>query len=228
MTALMVLFLVAMAVALHGQLTEGLEQIKRIEKDRTDTIRSCVNDIRSLTSAPEFKGVVVKDSSIEFGPLAEFRHDGNDLNESQQKFLRQFVPKVLQVATHKSLPKAWPRVVVDGYASQEGCCICNLNLSFKRFSAHSCAFSSTPRALWPWTWSSVSNSLPVFPRGRPRLCLRRCSAVRKAGVSSFVWSSGSPTQKQAGLTRRRAPTSGGTRMQGAPRIQNEGQRTSSP
>lgn len=131
MTALMVLFLVAMAVALMA-VTEGLEQIKRIEKDRTDTIRSCVDDIRSLTSAPEFKGVVVKDSSIEFGPLAEFRHDSSDLNEIQQRFLRQFVPRVLEVATHKSCQAWLKRVVVDGYASQQGSYLYNLNLSFKR------------------------------------------------------------------------------------------------
>ena len=64
--------------------------------------------------------------------MAEFRHDSSDLNEIQQRFLRQFVPRVLEVATHKSCQAWLKRVVVDGYASQQGSYLYNLNLSFKR------------------------------------------------------------------------------------------------
>ena len=47
MTALMVLFLVAMAVALMG-VTQGLRKIEEARKDRAETIQSCITDIDQI------------------------------------------------------------------------------------------------------------------------------------------------------------------------------------
>jgi len=112
MTALMVLFLVAMAVALMA-VTQGLREIEQEKKDRDETIRACITDIERITQRPEFKGVMVRGHAIEFGSLAEFKKDGNDLTSERRVFLRRFVPKVLEVARHESCqrpPRKLPEV----------------------------------------------------------------------------------------------------------------------
>lgn len=131
MTALMVLFLVAMAVALMA-VTQGLRKIEQEKKEREESIKACVADIESITQKPEFKDVKIRGHTIEFGSLAEFPNRGNDLTPSQRIFLRNFVPQVLDVARHKSCDKWLKRVVVEGFASQVGSYLYNLNLSLER------------------------------------------------------------------------------------------------
>lgn len=131
MTALMVLFLVAMAVALMA-VTQGLREIEQEKKERDETIRTCITDIDLITKKREFKGVQVRGYAIEFGSLAEFTKNGNDLTSERRAFLRRFVPQVLEVARHESCQKWLKRVVVEGFASQEGSYLYNLNLSLER------------------------------------------------------------------------------------------------
>jgi len=148
MTALMVLFLVAMAVALMA-VTQGLADIKKKEQARQETIGTCMDDIRNLTQAEQFKGISVKGYSIEFGTLAEFKNDDHRLDPSQERFVRAFVPKVLEVARHKSCEQWLKRVVVEGFASQVGSYLYNLNLSFLRSQRILCVIldSQAPDAL---------------------------------------------------------------------------------
>ena len=131
MTALMVLFLVAMAVALMG-VTQGLRKIEETRKDREETIQSCIADIDQIAQKPEFKGVKVRGQTIDFGSLAEFRKNGNELSPERMAFLRSFVPQVLEVARHPHCQKWLKRFVVEGFASQEGSYLYNLNLSLAR------------------------------------------------------------------------------------------------
>ena len=131
MTALMVLFLVAMAVALMG-VTQGLRKMEETRKDREDTIQSCIADIDQIAQKPEFKGVKVRGQTIDFGSLAEFRKNGHELNPERAAFLRNFVPQVLEVARHPNCQKWLKRFVVEGFASQEGSYLYNLNLSLAR------------------------------------------------------------------------------------------------
>jgi outer membrane protein OmpA-like peptidoglycan-associated protein len=131
MTALMVLFLVAMAVALIG-VTQGIRRIEAQKQLREDSIQSCVTDMVQVSQRPEFRGVKVQGQTIEFGSLAEFRKGGNDLSPERQHFLRSIVPHVLDVARHDSCKTWLKRVIVEGFASQEGSYLHNLNLSLER------------------------------------------------------------------------------------------------
>jgi outer membrane protein OmpA-like peptidoglycan-associated protein len=131
MTALMVLFLVAMAVALMA-VTKGLVKIKQEGQAREETINSCMVDMQEIVTGDEFKGVVIRGYSIEFGTLAEFRNDDHRLDPGQEHFVRAFVPKVLEVARHDTCKQWLKRVVVEGFASQIGSYLYNLNLSFLR------------------------------------------------------------------------------------------------
>jgi len=142
MTALMVLFLIAMAVALLA-VTQGLAQVEAEKMNRQNTIAFCIKNIQQVASRREFKGVVISGHSIKFGTLAEFRLGRNDLRPKQADFLRDFVPKVLDVARQKSCDQWLKRVVVEGFASQEGSYLYNLNLSFQRSQRILCVLLDT-------------------------------------------------------------------------------------
>ena len=131
MTALMVLFLVAMAVALMV-VTQGLRSIEDKRKEREESILACIADMEKITRRPEFRGVKINGQTIDFGPLAEFKKNGNQLSEDRMEFLRAFVPEVLDVARNPQCQKWLRRYVVEGFASQEGSYLHNLNLSLER------------------------------------------------------------------------------------------------
>jgi len=147
MTALMVLFLVAMAVALMG-VTQGLRTMEEARKGREDSIASCIADIEQIARQPQFQGVKVRGQSIDFGPLAEFRKNGHELSPERMAFLRQFVPQVLEVARHPHCQQWLKRLVVEGFASQEGSYLYNLNLSLARSQRVLCVLldASAPNA----------------------------------------------------------------------------------
>jgi hypothetical protein len=131
MTALMVLFLVAMAVALMA-VTQGLKRVEAEKVARQEAIKSCMADFAALASKPEFRGVTVTENAIEFGPLAEFEKRGHDFTAERRSFLRRFVPQMVEVARGGNCGKWLRRVVVEGFASQEGSYLFNLNLSLQR------------------------------------------------------------------------------------------------
>lgn len=149
MTALMVLFLVAMAVALiavtHSERTKGAA-----EKERQDTIDSCISDIKSLTDLPEFRGVSIRGYSIDFGTLVLFGNDKHTFESStHDHFVRKFVPRVLDLARSKKCDTWLKRVVVEGFASQTGNYLYNLNLSYLRSQRVLCVLldSKAPDAI---------------------------------------------------------------------------------
>ena len=131
MTALMVLFLVAMAVALMA-VTSGLARIKSEGQARGQEISGCMVDMKKLAEEREFAGVEIRGYSIEFGKLAEFKNNDHRLDPAEERFVRAFIPKVLRVAKQPQCDKWLKRIVVEGFASQVGSYLYNLNLSFLR------------------------------------------------------------------------------------------------
>jgi outer membrane protein OmpA-like peptidoglycan-associated protein len=148
MTALMVLFLVAMAVALMG-VTQGLRQMDESRQGRQQAIESCLTDLQALTQQPQFQGVRLRGQTLEFGPLAEFSKGGNALTAERAQFLRTFMPQVLAMARTPGCQTWLKRFVVEGYASPEGSYLYNLNLSLERSQRFLCALldASAPDAL---------------------------------------------------------------------------------
>lgn len=132
MTALMVLFLVAMAVALIA-VTHGLTTINKDKEERDKTIQSCIADVDALTKQAEFKGVSVRGNSIDFGTLVLFGNDRHTFESpAHEHLVRKFVPRVLDLARSEKCDKWLKRVVVEGFASQTGDYLYNLNLSYLR------------------------------------------------------------------------------------------------
>ena len=131
MTALMVLFLVAMAVALLN-VTQGLRQMDDARLQRESGISTCLQDIAQITRQKSFAGVQLRGQTLEFGSLAEFPKDSHQLDLQRAHFLREFVPQLLDMARTPACQTWLKRFVVDGYASPEGSYLYNLNLSLAR------------------------------------------------------------------------------------------------
>ena len=151
MTALMVLFLVAMAVALIG-LTQGLRQQGQAKADRQEAIGQCLADLQTLTQKAGWGGVRLRGQTLEFGTLAEFSKNGNALPPERARALRAFMPQVLETTRTPSCQAWLKRLVVEGYASPEGSYLYNLNLSLERSQRFLCvlldasAADALPRA----------------------------------------------------------------------------------
>jgi hypothetical protein len=189
MTALMVLFLLAMAVALtevtkqireienlNNQLKNRIKLVDKIddleikiqkEGDRTREIDSCLADIAAITKKPEFAGVTVHGHYIDFGKKVLFPHAEHDFKKferneiisdikpekenstEQEHLIRAFVPQILDLARNQKCKKWLKRVVVEGFASQTGEYLYNLNLSYLRSQRVLCVLlnSKAPDAI---------------------------------------------------------------------------------
>lgn len=145
MSALMVLFLVAMSVALLA-VTKKVSEEEREDKERVEAIAALMNEIRSVVSAQEFEGVRVVGNTIDFGPRGRFEKEGqNTLSAPQRELIRQFTPKLLDRLRDSDAGKRWfKRAVVEGYASQSGKYLFNLNLSLERSARVLCELLRDP------------------------------------------------------------------------------------
>lgn len=145
MSALMVLFLVAMSVALIA-VTKKVSDVEREDKSRAEAISTLMENIRKVVSRQEFEGVRVIDNTIDFGPRGRFEREGqNTLSTPQRALLRQFTPALLEQLRTSEAGKRWfKRAVVEGYASQSGKYLFNLNLSLERSERVICELLRSP------------------------------------------------------------------------------------
>jgi hypothetical protein len=145
MSALMVLFLVALSVALLA-VTKKVSEEEREDKARVEAIAAFMDDIKKVVSEKEFEGVRVIDNTIDFGPRGRFEREGqNVLSGPQRQLLRQFTPKLLERLRSTDAGKNWfKRGVVEGYASQSGKYLFNLNLSLERSERVLCELLREP------------------------------------------------------------------------------------
>ncbi len=149
MTALMVLFLVSMAVALMA-ITQKQKTIDNTKELRDKTIEQCRAEVKGVTDQPQFKGVMFRGNSIDFGTLVQFADKMHSFEKpTDEKFIRAFVPEVLKVARAQSCQAWLKRVVVEGFASRTGDYLYNLNLSYLRSQRVLCALlnSQAPDAI---------------------------------------------------------------------------------
>jgi outer membrane protein OmpA-like peptidoglycan-associated protein len=129
MTALMVLFLVSLTVALLA-VTNEASVTEQAKAQREKEIQQLLDKIRKSTK--EFPGVSINGNTIDFGELVRFDSNSHILSHDQARTLRLFMPSVLKVA-RDPLGEKWLRqVVVEGFADRRGTYLHNLNLSLKR------------------------------------------------------------------------------------------------
>ena len=91
-------------------------------------------EIKKVVSQQEFEGVRVFGNTIDFGPRGVFEREGqNTLSPAQRTIILQFTPKLLAALRDSEAGKVWfKRAVIEGYASQSGKYLFNLNLSLER------------------------------------------------------------------------------------------------
>ena len=147
MSALMVLFLVAMSVALLA-VTKKVSEDEKEDKERIEQIAVLMTEIRKVVSEKEFEGIRVIGNTIDFGSRGRFEREGqNTLSPPQRDLLRQFTPKLLDKLRTTDAGRYWfKRAVVEGYASQSGKYLFNLNLSLERSERVLCELLRVPPA----------------------------------------------------------------------------------
>jgi len=146
MTALMVMFLLVMSVALLA-VTKTVSEEQRATETRKDAIDKLLDKIEEATKKdPLFYGIHVNRDRqvIDFGDRARFETASHQLNKDQAQLLRSFIPYVLEIA-NSDLGKDWlKRIVVEGFADKRGSYLFNLNLSMQRSQRVLCVLLSKP------------------------------------------------------------------------------------
>lgn len=143
MTALMVLFLLVMSVALLAVTkTVSDEEAKRAKRQRA--IERCLDQITEATD--RYPGITVDKTrnAIDFGDRARFDYARHLLTDEQARLLRAFIPDVLAIA-RSDCGKTWlKRIVVEGFTDQRGSYLYNLNLSLQRSQRVLCVLLAEP------------------------------------------------------------------------------------
>ncbi|MDR2626174.1 MAG: OmpA family protein [Zoogloeaceae bacterium] len=139
MTALMVLFLVAMSVALLA-ITHEIAQSEDQKAGREEEIDAFLQELSHI--AADFPGVSVRGRVVDFGERARFETNSHRLNPEQVRLLREMTPQILKLA-REPLGRKWlKRVVVEGFADARGSYLYNLNLSLQRAERLLCVLLS--------------------------------------------------------------------------------------
>jgi outer membrane protein OmpA-like peptidoglycan-associated protein len=138
MTALMVLFLVVMGVALLAVTKDVTAREKQEEQHRQEI--DLVLD-RLSQAAARYEGIKIDRERrvIDFGDRARFAFGKSSLASEQEIVLRQFAPEIIGLANAELGRKVLKRVVVEGYTDRTGTYLSNLNLSLQRSQRVLCA-----------------------------------------------------------------------------------------
>jgi outer membrane protein OmpA-like peptidoglycan-associated protein len=145
MTALMALFLVAMTVALLAVTKKFTEQ-ERHKMDHDLAVQQFLAQVSTASASFPDLTVDRQLQVIDFHERALFATDVYKLTAEQAVLLRRFVPKLLAIAQTDLGKGILKRVVVEGFASESGSYLHNLNLSLERSEAVLCALFDSSSA----------------------------------------------------------------------------------
>ena len=145
MSALMVLFLVVMAVTLMS-VTKEVTSAEQRKNQREQDISELMSTIRETSRA--FPEVKVDESTfrIDLGDVVRFDSGRSDIPPAAARFLRQYIA-VLLSAQDSYLGRRWiRRIVVEGFTDQDGSYLYNLGLSLERSRRLVCVLFAQPHA----------------------------------------------------------------------------------
>lgn len=142
MTALMVLFLVVMAVALLA-VTRTVSERERREAEHKADIDRCMAVAVEAAKRHEGVRVDLRRNVIDFGDRARFAFNSSLLTPEQEAVLRRFVPELVAMAQDGPCRRVLKRIVVEGYTDKTGDYLTNLNLSLMRSQRVLCAMFKT-------------------------------------------------------------------------------------
>jgi outer membrane protein OmpA-like peptidoglycan-associated protein len=145
MSALMVLFLLVMAVTLIS-VTKDVTSAEQRKIQREKDIKELMSTIRE--ESRDFPEVKVNESTfrIDLGDVVRFDSARSDIQQNGARFLRRYVPVLLK-AQASDLGQQWiRRIVVEGFTDQDGTYLYNLGLSLDRSRRVVCVLYSPPSA----------------------------------------------------------------------------------
>jgi len=148
MTALMILFLVVMAVSLMI-VTKKINEATHAENERKADILNICQQIKfESTLKNQIINVDCQDNRINFGEAGRFGHNDYRLNNLGIEALNILVPIILNVANGEKGQKWFKQVIIEGFTDTDGAYLYNLNLSLRRSEWVMCVlldpkFSST-------------------------------------------------------------------------------------
>ena len=147
MTALMVLFLVVMGVALLA-VTKTVTEREQKEEQHKKNIERILDKFEEAAKRHDGIKVDRLRHVINFGQRAQFSFGDWRLTPPQEEVLRQFVPEILTLASDDLGKAILKRIVVEGYTDRAGTYLANLNLSLLRSQKVLCSmFSITGSSL---------------------------------------------------------------------------------
>ncbi len=131
MTSLMVLFLVAMSVALLA-VTKKIDEAQILKEKREQAIDACLSEVENAAS--EFPGLDLDRHryTINFGPQAHFETDKFTVSQDTAYRLRSFTKRLLAIARLPCGQDWLKRIVIEGYTDPRGTYLHNVNLSLNR------------------------------------------------------------------------------------------------
>lgn len=150
MSALMVLFLVVMAVTLVA-VTESIDAVTKTQIARNNAIKKVMT---MIANDPSSKGVVVDKQNfrIDLGKEVRFESNSYVISTTAAQFLRSYVPVLLRAKATPEGQEWMRRVVVEGFTDEDGTYLYNLELSLNRSRSVVCSLfqnTSGPDDLTP-------------------------------------------------------------------------------
>ncbi|MEX8510955.1 MAG: flagellar motor protein MotB [Leptothrix ochracea] len=145
MTALMVLFLVVMGVALLA-VTDGVSELVTKEDRGAEHKKSIAAFIAHLKDASTLYPGVTVDADhhvIDFGPKVLFASGSSVLHVEQQALLRRFIPEIINAANEQLGMTVLKDFLVVGYTDKNGSYLYNLDLSLQRSQRVLCVMFAT-------------------------------------------------------------------------------------
>lgn len=144
MSALMVLFLVVMAVTLVA-VTKSVTTEEAAKIQREQDIRALMTLIRQESAQ---KNVNVDESTyrIDMGEIVRFDSGDFAIRPEAARFLRNYIPVLLRAKLTPAGQKWMRRVVVEGFTDQDGTYLYNLALSLNRSRSVVCTLFAKPGA----------------------------------------------------------------------------------
>lgn len=133
MTAMMTLFLAAMAVTMVA-ITREVKKEKDREADRRKDIQTICTQLRSALGPGSLVKVDCENdrNRISFGEAGLFAHNDFHLPTEAGKSLAELVPAVLHAADSAEGKKWFKQVVIEGFTDTDGSYLYNLHLSLQR------------------------------------------------------------------------------------------------
>lgn len=142
MTALMVLFLVVMGVALLA-VTKNVTDRQKKEDQHNKNIELILAKFEQAAKRHDGIKVDKVRQVIDFGERARFAFGDWRLNADKEEVLRKFVPEIIVLANDELGKSILKRIVVEGYTDKRGSYLSNLNLSLQRSQRVLCAMFAT-------------------------------------------------------------------------------------